>query len=523
LDGSDYFLTSQWTGYTSLTPNASYTATSIFVMPGYIAVGDRYLLFVTDAYGYQTESNENNNVYAAPIHVSAPDVDLVVSSATAPSIASLGETVSVAWTASNQGTNAAVSPDRYDAIYLSDDAVFDGSDIYIAGQWVGGQDLAPNVSYSQSLDVTLPNDAKQGSQYLLFVTNPGQGQSETNYQNNTYATPITISAPDLLISDATAPISATLGERVAVSWTIANQGAAAALFPYRNDRVYLSNDASFDASDEYVGDLAAAPLQPGDSVTLNANLSIPNQTAAGDRYLLFVIDTTNQQGETDETNNVFAAPITIVGPDLVVTGATAPASAALGETIDLSWIVTNEGDGSALGIVYFGEGSVSASAFAGFGYGSGSPSSQPWYDGVYLSNDASFDYGDIYIGGQQAATILPLDPNGSYTVSQSLTLPTSANGAQYLLFVADSSHQQGETNEANNVYALPIALSGPDLVVSAAAAPAQAALGEQIAVSWSVTNQGAATAQNNWYDYVYLSTDTTLDSQYCSVKLYAVL
>jgi RHS repeat-associated protein len=524
LDASDYYISSQWTGYTSLVPNASYTATSTWTLPSSLSLGDRYLLFVTDAYNYQTESNENNNVYAAPIHVSAPDVDLVVSSATAPASGGLGETVFVAWTASNQGTNAAIFPDRYDEIYLSEDVVFDSSDLYVAGQWVGGQDLAPNASYSQNLNVTLPNDAKPGSQYLLFVTNPGQGQSETNYQNNAYATPITLSAPDLLISGATAPISATLGESVAVSWTIANQGTTAALSPNRIDRVYLSNDATFDASDEYVGDLGAAPLQPGDSVTLNANLTLPNQTTVGDRYLLFVTDATNQQGETNETNNVFAAPIKITGPDLIVSGATAPATAALGQTIDVSWNVINQGDGTALGYPQYGGGNfnfaaavlfsaapVAMSAFSGFGYGSDPMSYQPWYDGVYLSNDTIFDYRDIYVGGQQAPTILPLDPNGSYSVSQTLTLPTSTNGAQYLLFIADNIFRQGETNEANNVYALPIALSGPDLVVSAATAPAQAALGEQIAVSWSVTNQGAATAQNNWYDYVYLSADTTLD------------
>jgi subtilase family serine protease len=291
FDSSDALISSQWTGYTSLVPNASYTATSTLTLPSSLTLGDRYLLFVTDTYNYQAESNENNNVYAAPIHVSAPDVDLVVSSATAPASAGLGETVSVSWMANNQGTNAAIFPDRYDEIYLSDDAVFDSSDTYVSGQWVGGQDLAPNINYSQNLDVILPNDAKPGSQYLLFVTNPGQGQSETNYQNNTYATPITLSAPDLLISGATAPISATLGESVAVSWTIANQGTTAALSPNRIDRVYLSNDANYDPSDVYVGDLpTTASLQPGENVLLSANLSIPSQAAGGDRYLLFVTD-----------------------------------------------------------------------------------------------------------------------------------------------------------------------------------------------------------------------------------------
>ncbi|MCA2667804.1 MAG: calcium-binding protein, partial [Microcystis sp. M114S2] len=46
----------------------TYTASSTVTLPSYVA-GSGYLLFKTDAYNYQTESNENDNVYAQALDI----------------------------------------------------------------------------------------------------------------------------------------------------------------------------------------------------------------------------------------------------------------------------------------------------------------------------------------------------------------------------------------------------------------------------------------------------------------------
>ena len=122
------------------------------------------------------------------------------------------------------------------------------------------------------------------------------------------------------------------------------------------------------------------------------------------------------------------------------------------------------------------------------------------------------DISDTYVSQRWAGNDTPLAAGASYTATQNVTLPNTTIGNRYLLFVADGNNNQGETNETNNVQAVAINLTAPDLVVSAATAPTSATLGETVALSWTVTNQGSVTASADWYDYVYLSDDQTLDN-----------
>jgi subtilase family serine protease len=517
LDPSDIYIATGWINNGPLAPNSSYTSSASGSLQG-VNPGIRYLIFKTDTFNYLTESNKSNNIYVAPILVTAPNVDLVIDSATVPIDAALGDTITVSWTGKNIGSETASFLGRYDEVYLSDDATFDSSDTYLGSQWFYDP-LESDASYSQNLAVSISNNSKAGSRYLILVANSGRLQGETNFLNNTYAAPINILAPDLTVSDAIAPTIVNTGESITVTWTIRNQGAATAL-SYRSDKVYFSKDDN--TPWQYLGELpVTANLQAGESATVSTDILLSSYIGSGSGHLLFITDDLGQQGESDETNNFFAVPITINAPDLRVTGASAPNNAALGQTIDVSWTVTNQGNGSALGYPIYGGGYgvTAALASASFAEVSATPqpvsattSYQPWYDGVYLSNDDQWDNSDTYVGSQSAPALLPLDPNGSYTATQSITLPTSTNGAKYILFVADSFQRQDEADETNNAFALPIALSGPDLVVSDATSPTQGSLGNSFAVSWTVTNQGdTGTLASYWYDTVYISSDPYLD------------
>jgi hypothetical protein len=78
-----------------------------------------------------------------------------------------------------------------------------------------------------------------------------------------------------------------------------------------------------------------------------------------------------------------------------------------------------------------------------------------WYDTVYLSQDNIFDLTDTFIGRLSAVQI-PLAIQGEYTVDATITLPKTATGKQFLLFVTDEKYNQLEANEGNNVLAKPI-------------------------------------------------------------------
>ncbi|MFN6539116.1 MAG: CARDB domain-containing protein [Nostoc sp. EkiNYC01] len=487
LDYRDTFLTYRNTGEnTPLASGASYTITRDIYIPSYQATGNRYLLFVTDGgyYGYnQDESNETNNVFAQAITVAAPD--LVVTAANAPITAALGQAISVSWTVKNQGIVSAFG-DWYDYVYISDDQFFGEGDTFLTYRNTGeNTPLAPGASYTITQDISIPNSVG-GDVYLLFVA-AGNNQGETDQTNNVFAQAITINAPDLVVTAVNAPTTAALRETISVSWTVKNQGIVSALNDWY-DYIYISDDELFGEGDTYVTNRNTGentPLAPGASYTITQDIYIPFHTATGNRYLLFVADGNKNQGETDETNNVFAQAITINAPDLVVTAANAPTTAALRETISVSWTVKNQGTVSAFG---------------------------DWDDAVYISNDQFFDYNDTYLTSPNTGENTPLASGASYTITQDIYIPNDvAGGGRYLLFVTDLQRLQTQTDETNNVFAQAITINAPDLVVTAANAPTTTGLNQIISVSWTVKNQGIVSAFGDWDDTVYISDDQFLD------------
>ncbi|WP_013334633.1 CARDB domain-containing protein [Gloeothece verrucosa] len=493
LDNSDSYLTYQWAGAkTPLAAGSNYTLSSNITLPTYNALGQRYLLFVTDRDNNQGETNEANNVYAVPISFTGSGPDLTITSATAPQNAALNESIAVNWNVVNQGQ---ATSDYYwfDYFYLSDDSVLDNKDTYIDYEYLGDdlnyQALAAGGSYNLTRNIAIPNNSGLGNRYLLVVSDGGRNQIELNESNNVYAIPITLIAPDLTVSNLSAPQNLTVNAPTTVTWTVNNPSQVTAPATYWYDTFYLSDDPIYDNTDTYITDFGTGtntPLAANSSYTQTQTLTIPN-SRLGSHYLLVVADRGNYQGESNETNNVYAIPVNVSAPDLTVTAASAPVSGALGNNIGISWTVTNTGQ------------SVAAT---------------DWYDYVYLSSNPTYDSSDTNLSYYYTGSSTPLDPSSSYTQTQNLTLPNNApSGNLYLLFVADRDNYQGETDENNNVYAVPITINSPDLTVTAASVTPSTNVtpGSAASVSWTVTNPSTLDANGSWYDYIYLSGDSVYD------------
>ncbi|NCR78336.1 MAG: Na-Ca exchanger/integrin-beta4, partial [Microcystis aeruginosa K13-06] len=489
-NGNDSYIAEQFIStQTPLVANGTYTINRSINLPN-VTPGNYYIFFRADGYNgynYQGETNENNNYsQAIPVTIGAPD--LIVSNATAAESGVLGGTVSVSWTVQNQGTVEAPA-DWTDYIYWSINDTFDSSDTFITSISAAAQTpVAVGGSYSKTENITLPNQINfVGDGYLIVRADGNNAQGETNENNNNRAIPIRIDAPDLIVSNATAPASVTVGATISVTWDVKNQGTVAANADWY-DRVVISTDQIFGNSDDtYLTEVwqgSFTPLAAGATYSRTLNVTLPS-TATGDRYLLFKADNFNYQGETDENNNVYSLPINISASDLRVTSTNAPTSAILGETVELTWTVTNNGTGTA---------------------------SQDWYDRVYLSSNQTLDSNDVQVTSEWIATQTPLATGANYTISKNITLPSFTPGNQYLLFVTDQSNSQGEVNENNNIAAVPITLTAPDLIVSNASVPATGTIGKSIEVSWTVQNQGTTAASTDWYDWVYLSNDPVFDA-----------
>ncbi len=301
----------------------SYTSSTMLTIPQTTLSGNQYLLVVTDPQNTIEESNTANNTLAAPISLSAPNVKLVISNASAQPTsvtAGNGATVSVSWTVINEGTDPAQTS-WVDNIYLSSHTTVNSS-AQLLGESTAPSTLAAGASYSQTESFTVSNTALLGNENLLIEANADDVQAETS-AGNTAVVPISVSVPgnvDLQVSNFSAPTSATLGGAVPLTWTVTNTGSGTASADW-TDAIYASPTATFNAATakSIASFPNTGPLAAGASYTRTESVELP-ASAAGSSYLLVVANADNSQSVTDTSDDTAAAAITLAKPSLAISG-----------------------------------------------------------------------------------------------------------------------------------------------------------------------------------------------------------
>ncbi len=130
---------------------------------------------------------------------------------------------------------------------------------------------------------------------------------------------------------------------IEVAWTTGNAAATGAW----TDRLYLSVTPTWSANAISLGaQTFDGPLEPGASYggSISVTLPLSNALPEGTYYLLVRTDDGHQVDEADETNNVHWRAIELSLPnlpDLAVSQIQAPAHANAGQSIPVSWTVTN--------------------------------------------------------------------------------------------------------------------------------------------------------------------------------------
>ncbi|MHC1770058.1 MAG: CARDB domain-containing protein [Verrucomicrobiia bacterium] len=380
-----------------------------------------------------------------------------------------------------------------------------------------------------------------------------EGPFTTNNERAAAST-ITDIVADLVVTSITAPATAFSGDEVEVSWTVKNQGPNEVWdgTEWWKDYVFVSLDEVFDAKRAYVAAAVAhhadKPLQPGESYTTTAKLSLP-EGIQGKRYIhVFPAIRVTRDGEP-----IFAAPTPGQYPDWPdyfkeLVWETDKANNR--GTPAVVQVIYREADLQVISFTVDPEGSsggylpVEFTVRNALRDDSRTTRTSIWLDRLFISADTSLDGYDELVGDFRH--IGALDPGESYVVKGEIRLPDNIGGNFYLLVYADSlfgrqtgafvqpyPNQQGWPRvkqvsemgmvhefafENNNTATQPIhvtPVTPPDLVVSLVTAPEHVTTGRNFQVTYEVTNRlGAGDVpdrQSRWTDYVFLSRDQMLD------------
>ncbi|WP_221643013.1 S8 family serine peptidase, partial [Nostoc sp. 2RC] len=305
--------------------------------------------------------------------------------------------------------------------------------------------------------------------------------AESNENNNIVAKAIAIKKADLIIQNAVNPSVGSVGESIEVSYQVKNQGTGSA--GYQQTKFYLSTNTTLSNDDIYLGSDYLSPIAAGASSGSTTTININNSIAVGNYYLLYQADGNNYIAESNENNNIVAKAIAIKKADLIIQNAVNPSVGSVGESIEVSYQVKNQGTGSA-------------------GY---------QQTKFYLSTNTTLSNDDIYLGSDYFFNSIAAGASSGSTTTININ-NSIAVGNYYLLYQADGNNNIAESNENNNIVAKAIAIKKADLIIQNAVNPTSASTGSNIQISYQVKNQGAGNAGYS-YTKLYLSKDKTVSNE----------
>ena len=441
--------------------------------------------------------------------------------------------------------------------------------------------LAVGESYTETIEVILSPSAV--GKYVFVAVDRWGTVAELSEANNVLvaATEVAPVPADLVISQIATEPFAVSGEQTTIRYTVTNVGQYPVWPGTRvwRDYIWLSADpewvsptSSQSLRGSYLGEVVHvhdSPIAPGDSYEVQFEATLPHgldgdyyvhihlnaspSVAKQDRLLrtnwwpaerganLILRD--HQFGEMafeDPQNNLASAELNVEfrEADLQPKELEFPAELPAGEQLSVTYTVMNCGTRDVV---------------------------NGWYDMFFLSRDPWLDEGDYWLGERQSASSLEMGQ--SYTQSTSVLLPKGIEGDFYVLLMADSDAKRLASRyvesgireglagttwssgryldpwdqvertrrqmssgvvdefhlEANNLIAMPLqvtAVGTPDLQVTEITLPERAVQGQELEISFTVSNLGgdvpASTA--HWSDLIYLSARFPLGSACRSVS-----
>lgn len=391
------------------------------------------------------------------------------------------------------------------------------------------QNFAENISVTQSAN-TLTITGKQDSpsansitveiyavfsnnmQFLTTVTPAANGSftatasapsgnftiratsTDSNGNTSEFSDAVTVTQqPDLIVQNLSiSPTSTTAGSTISVSFTIRNQGSAAA--STSASTVVLSNDNKIELTDTQLATVPTPALNSNTtSPTLSATVTVPSTLQPGKFFIGVVADAFSSITESNENNNTQSLELTIgaLQADLAVGAySLSTSTVALRGSLQLNLTVSNLGGASA-----------------------GASLTQ-----IVLSTDSSIGTGDLPLASIPTGAI---PAESSLPLSTQITLPESVQPGNYFVgVILDANSAVTESNETNNTAARQLAVSGlSDLIVETlTVSPTGVTPGGTITIEATVRNIGS-TATPNSSTELFISDDSTITNADTSLSI----
>ncbi|MBK9352797.1 MAG: T9SS type A sorting domain-containing protein [Bacteroidetes bacterium] len=302
--------------YNALNTGSSSAASIYLTIPSGLSAGTKYILSYVDPSNSIDESNESNNNGAATLSVTStpvnkPDLTVTSSFSTPGSITTDGNTILLNVNFKNQGTgNSSAFAVKY---FLSETSAYNSATaVLLATQSYNA--LSTGSSSTASIYLTIPSGLSAGTKYILSYVDPSNSIDESNENNNIGAAALVVNnptptKPELIITNFTAPTtSAPLGN-ISVNCTIQNLGGTTA-----NNFVvsfHLSNDATVNAGDLYLGEYPVSSLSSNQYKSFVRPLTIPSNAGVGQKIIIASVDGGGTVDEQLENNNSSIFFITI--------------------------------------------------------------------------------------------------------------------------------------------------------------------------------------------------------------------
>ncbi|MEZ4961979.1 MAG: CARDB domain-containing protein [Saprospiraceae bacterium] len=491
-----------------LAAGQTYTASKNIVLPEGIW-GTFYIYVNTDNANqvYENPFEQNNAGRSAAVEITLkPPPDLVVSDWSLPDTVSNHQEVLIHYTLLNQG-GSTITKQWIDRIFWSTkEGQLPKRTVQIL-DIAHNQDVPPGGTLQQSFVWTVP-DTIAGLYDLVIYPDYSDEIYEYIYEdNNKKKIPVEVATPDLIVTSVSLPDTAWSGQSIPISYVIKNIGRGD-LIPRKEsilDKIYVHVNPDLNFTNpteiEQVWHDSIA-IHAGDSLVVITDVTIPNGIS-GPYYLSVYCDVPyiqagssnnpsqfiNVHEQPSENNNIGTSGQTTwiwLSPwwDLVPLEFSTPDTVNAGEVAQISIDVKNDGPGPV--------------------------QLKQWADGVF--------WGQTAIASIDKNVLLPVDSSYQETISVTMPCPKK-EGIWYLQLKVDANKNvyefAGEDN--NELLSDPIYFKYPevDLAMGNYSMPDTIFSSRTVKVKFLVSNLGApaASCYSSWYDDIYFSKDSILDSE----------